>query len=388
VTHDRAPATDAEAAAHEVDDDEAMPRMQMTRDRALLLGLFVVSSVAFLYFVLPQLSGVRNTWDRLDKGDPWWIAAALAFQVAAMGSYVLLFQGVHVPPGSPITYRESYLITMAGLAATRLFAAGGAGGVALTAWALRRSGMPRREVAERMIAFLVLLYGVYMAAMVVGGLGLYFGIFGGPKTFALTILPAVLALAVILIMLAIGLVPGDLERRLDRVRPSNERVAKLVQRLATVPASLSGGVRFALASIRRPDAAMVGTLTWWLFNICVLYAAFRAFGDAPPGAVLVMGYFVGLLGNLLPLPGGVGGVDGGMIGAFAAFGVDPGLALVAVLMYRLFAFWLPTIPGGIAYFQLRGTVNRWSAQRRGDGAAHLASSEPDAGATIQSEVTS
>jgi uncharacterized protein (TIRG00374 family) len=304
-----------------------------------------------------------------------------------MGSYVLLFQGVHVPPGSPITYRESYLITMAGLAATRLFAAGGAGGVALTAWALRRSGMPRREVAERMIAFLVLLYGVYMLAMVVCGLGLYFGLFDGPDTFALTILPAALALVAILVMIAIGLVPGDLERRLDGFNPSNARVAKVVRRMATVPASMSGGVRFALNSTRRPDAAMVGTFTWWLFNIAVLYAAFRAFGDAPPVAVLGMGYFVGLLGNLLPLPGGIGGVDGGMIGAFAAFGVDPGLALVAVLVYRLFAFWLPTIPGGIAYFQLRGTVNRWTAQRRLENPAQPASEAPATGATIQSEVT-
>jgi uncharacterized protein (TIRG00374 family) len=387
VTEHRAPLTEADARAQQADLDEAMPKMQMTRDRALLLGLFVVSAIAFLYFVLPQLSGVKNTWDRLDQGDPWWIALALVFQVLAMGSYVLLFQGVHVPPGSPITYRESYLITMAGLAATRLFAAGGAGGVALTAWALRRSGMPRREVAERMIAFLVLLYGVYMLAMVVCGLGLYFGLFDGPDTFALTILPAALALVAILVMIAIGLVPGDLERRLDGFNPSNARVAKVVRRMATVPASMSGGVRFALNSTRRPDAAMVGTFTWWLFNIAVLYAAFRAFGDAPPVAVLVMGYFVGLLGNLLPLPGGIGGVDGGMIGAFAAFGVDPGLALVAVLVYRLFAFWLPTIPGGIAYFQLRGTVNRWTAQRRLENPAQPASEAPATGATIQSEVT-
>ncbi len=364
MTADLHPVTAADARAQEVDDEEAMPKVAMTRDRALLLGLFVVSAIAFLYFVLPQLSGVKNTWDRLDQGDPWWIAIALAFQIAAMASYVLLFQGTQVPPSSPITYRESYLITMAGLAATRLFAAGGAGGVALTAWALRQSGMPRREVAERMIAFLVLLYGVYMGAMVVCGFGLYVGVFDGPDTFALTILPAAIALAVILIVLAIGLVPDDLERRLDRYKPSHPRAARIMERLATGPASLSGGVRFAIAKIRRPDAAMIGTLTWWGFNIAVLYAAFRAFGDAPPLAVLVMGYFVGLLGNLLPLPGGIGGVDGGMIGAFAAFGVDSGLALVAVLVYRLFAFWLPTIPGAIAYFQLRRTVARWRTERQ------------------------
>jgi len=373
MTSDLGPVVAGDATTDEVDDDEAMPRVALTRERAVLLGLFVVAAIAFLYFVLPQLSGVKGTWDRLDQANPWWIAVALVFQLLAMASYVLLFQGTHVPPDSPITLRESYLITMAALAATRLFAAGGAGGVALTAWALRRSGMPRREVATRMIAFLVLLYGVYMGAMVVCGFGLYFHLFEGPDTIALTILPAVIALMIMLIMLAIALVPGDLERRLDRPKPSNPRLARLMRRLATGPASLSGGVRFALGKIRRPDAAMIGTLTWWACNIAVLYSAFRAFGPAPPLAVLVMGYFVGLLGNLLPLPGGIGGVDGGMIGAFAAFGVDSGLAVVAVLVYRLFAFWLPTIPGAIAYFQLRGAVKGWKEQRL-------------ARATIQSEV--
>lgn len=364
MTEDRGISAAAVQPTAEEDLDEAMPRMQLTRDRALLLGLFVVSAIAFLYFVLPQLSDARDTWGHLGNGDPFWIGMALLFQVLAMGSYVLIFQGVHVPPGSVITYRESYLITMAGLAATRLFAAGGAGGVALTAWALRRSGMPRREVAERMIAFLVLLYGVYMAAMVICGFGLYFSIFPGPGTFALTLLPGAIALAAILIILAVGLVPDDLERRLEKYRPRNARVAAVVRRLASGPASLSGGVRFALGALRRPDAAMIGTVTWWAFNIAVLYAAFRAFGHAPPVAVLIMGYFVGLLGNLLPLPGGVGGVDGGMIGAFVAFGMDGGDAFVGVFVYRLFAFWLPSIPGAIAYFQLRSTVGRWQEQRR------------------------
>jgi uncharacterized protein (TIRG00374 family) len=62
---------------------------------------------------------------------------------------------------------------------------------------------------------------------------------------------------------------------------------------------------------------------------------------------------------LLPLPGGIGGVDGGMIGAFTAFGVNVELSVVAVLAYRAFAFWLPTLPGAVAYFQLRRTVQRW-----------------------------
>ena len=91
---------------------------------------------------------------------------------------------------------------------------------------------------------------------------------------------------------------------------------------------------------------------------------FHAFGTPPPLSVIWMCYFVGTLANLLPLPGGLGGVEGGMIGAFAAFGVSFDLAVLAVLSYRAISFWLPTIPGGIAYFQLRRTVAQWKSDSR------------------------
>lgn len=346
---------------------EEMPRIHVTRRRALLFTAFVLVSLAFLYVVLPQLGGVRHTWDRLNNGDAWWIAIAVALQLLSMASYIAIFQGVHVPPGSPITWRQSYQITMAGLAATRLFAAGGAGGVAVTAWALRRSGMERREVAERMIAFLVLLYGVYMAAMVICGVGLYVGLFAGTHPFAITIGPAIFGAVVILLFLGIAFVPEDFRPHLSALASRHQRLALWIERVASSPARLSGGIHFAWQKLRRPDWAMVGTVSWWGFNIAVLYAAFRAFGKAPPGAVLIQAYFVGLLANLLPLPGGIGGVDGGMIGALVAFGVSGSLALIAVLVYRLFAFWLPTIPGAIAYFQLRRTVHRWDQGPAGSG---------------------
>jgi uncharacterized protein (TIRG00374 family) len=109
---------------------------------------------------------------------------------------------------------------------------------------------------------------------------------------------------------------------------------------------------------------VLGAVAWWGFDIATLWACFHAFGPAPPVGVVVMAYFLGMLGNLLPLPGGIGGVDGGMIGAFIAFGVSSDLAIVAVLAYRGFAFWLPTVPGAIAYLQLRRTVNRWAEEPR------------------------
>ncbi len=346
---------------------EEMLRVRLTGRRMLLFGIFVLAALAFLYFVLPQLGGVKHTWDRLNEGDAWWIAVAVIVEVASMASYIAIFQGVHVPRGSPIRWRHSYQITMAGLAATRLFAAGGAGGVAVTAWSLRRSGMESREVAQRMIAFLVLLYGVYMAALVVCGVGLYTGVFGGPHPFAITIVPAIVGAVGLVAIFALAFVPPDLEQRLSKLERRREsrigrRVVHLLGRFATASAAASDGARFALRKLRHPEWALFGVLTWWGFNVAVLYACFRAFGEAPPVAVLVQAYFVGMLANLLPLPGGIGGVDGGMIGALVAFGVGGGLALIAVLTYRLLAFWLPSVPGVIAYFQLRRTVGHWELQ--------------------------
>ncbi len=78
-----------------------------------------------------------------------------------------MFRGVFIGHGTRIDLAASYQITMAGLAATRLFAAGGAGGIALTAWALRRAGMDKRKVADKTLAFLILTYSVYFAALVI-----------------------------------------------------------------------------------------------------------------------------------------------------------------------------------------------------------------------------
>jgi uncharacterized protein (TIRG00374 family) len=275
---------------------------------------------------------------------------------------VAMFRGVFLRAGSRIGWRESYQITMAGLAASRLFAAGGAGGLVLTAWALRRSGMRKRTVADKTISFLVLTYLPYVFAVIVCGFGLNWGLFNGENPFSLTFVPAVVGVVLLAVALAIAFIPTDLQRRLRGLKREG-RLGRLTHQLAVAPASTSAGVRDALHHLRSRDPALLGAVLFWAFQIAVLWAAFHAFGDAPPLAVLVQGFFIGMLGNLLPMPGGVGGVEGGMVGAYAAFGVSFDLALVAVLVYRAFTFWLPLVPGVIAYFRLRRTVDGWERER-------------------------
>ncbi|MGI8712376.1 MAG: lysylphosphatidylglycerol synthase transmembrane domain-containing protein [Solirubrobacteraceae bacterium] len=337
---------------------EEMPRIRLTRGRLLASLLFVGSTVAFLYFVLPKLLGLRDTWNRIQHGDPLWLGLAALLEVCSFLGYVILFRGVFVRGRSRIDYRASYEITMAGLAATRLFASAGAGGIALTAWALRRSGMEPRLVACRMIAFMALLYAVFMGALLIVGLGLYFGVLPGMNPFAITVIPAIFGGSVMVIFLAVSLLPDDFHRLVARWSHGG-RLGRLAGHAAAAPASAASGIRTAIGLVRSRNPALLGAIAWWGFDIAVLWAAFHAFGGSPEVTVVIMSYFVGMLGNVLPLPGGIGGVDGAMIGAFSAFGVSSSLAVVAVLAYRAFAFWLPTLPGAVAYLQLRRTVHRW-----------------------------
>ncbi len=351
----------------EHDEDEEAPHLNVSRRTLVGAAIAVAVLVALVVVVLPQINGLRSTYDRISDGDPWWLALATLFSVLSFGGYVAMFKWVYVRADDPsarrIGFAESYQITMAGLAATRLFAAGGAGGLALTAWALRRSGMPARVVADRTIAFLVLTYLVYVFAVIIGGYGLRYGLFPGAAPFGLTVVPAAVGLVLLALAGAMTFVPEDLERRFARWAAGGGRFQRVLARLSTVPATASEGIRLAFWHIRRRDPALLGALAYWGFNIAILWACFHAFGDPPPLAVLVVAYFVGLLGNLLPLPGGVGGVDGGMIGALVGFGVGGSLAVVAVISYRVLAFWLPTVPGALAYLQLRRTVTRWREER-------------------------
>ena len=86
---------------------------------------------------------------------------------------------------------------------------------------------------------------------------------------------------------------------------------------------------------------MLGAVAWWAFDIAALGATLHAVGEHLFAAPLVLAYFMGMLGNLLPLPGGLGGVEGGMIGALIACGISAGAAVSAVLAYRLVSLWLP-----------------------------------------------
>jgi uncharacterized protein (TIRG00374 family) len=321
----------------------------------------VVLLLVGLYLLVPKLVGLNQTWGLLRRGDPLWFAAAGALELLSIGGYAVLFRTVFGRGVPRIDWRASLQIPLAGIAAIRLVAAAGAGGVAVTVWALRRAGMSAEVIACRMVASLVVQYSVYLGALIVGGLGLWAGVFAGGGSAAITLVPAAIAALLAAAIIGLALMPRDIEQRLGRFVDRQGVWGWIAKRLVKAPDALGSGVRTAGDLVRQRRLGLLGAVAYWGFDIAVLGVCFHAFGTIVPVAVLVVAYFLGTLGNLLPLPGGIGGVEGGMIAAFVAFGVPARSAVVAVLAYRAISFWLPTLPGIAGYLALRSTVRRWRA---------------------------
>ena len=325
--------------------------------RAVFAVLGAVLLAGFVYYVVPRFAGLGPTLRRLGAGDVWWLALGALLEAISIAGQVALFRGVFSRLANRVGWRISAEITLAGGVATKLVATAGAGGIALTVWALRGVGVPATEVATGMVCYEIITYAVYMSALTIGGLGLWFGVFAGRAPIWLTLVPALFGLAVIAIVVSMLFLDEPAERfLLRRAAASHSRLKPWWQRTAALPRSLQGGLKAALSMARRRDPSLIGAIVAWGFDIGALWASFHAFGHPPTPAVLVMGYYVGTLGNTLPLPGGIGGVEGGMIGSFLAFGVNGSLAVLAVLGYRTISYWLPTLPGVIAYFRLRHGV--------------------------------
>jgi len=134
------------------------------RRRLLVAAVFIVLSLVALYFLVPKLAGLHQTWGRLRRGDPLWLAVAAGMELLSIAGYAVLFRTVFGRGIPRLDWRASVQIPLAGIAAIRLFAAAGAGGVAVTAWALGRAGMEAHTIACRMVANLIVQYAVYLGA--------------------------------------------------------------------------------------------------------------------------------------------------------------------------------------------------------------------------------
>jgi uncharacterized membrane protein YbhN (UPF0104 family) len=289
---------------------------------------------------VPRLGGLDQTWQRIHDGSPRWLAAATILEVVSFAGYVWLLRRI----ARPLTRARAWEITLAGVAATRVVTIAGAGGIAITIAALHRSGLSTRDAAERQAVDLAVLYAVFFGLMVLDGVVLAAT---GGRSAALTLAPALIGATLIALALATARVPATFERELGR------RFGRRVAKAGALPAIVAAGVDGAIALLRRRERALAGAVVWWAFDVAALWACLRAFGGSVAIPELLMAYLAGHAFNVLPVPGGVGPVEGGMIAALVAFGEPAGLALVGVLSYQMISVWLPAVPGAVALARLR-----------------------------------
>jgi uncharacterized membrane protein YbhN (UPF0104 family) len=288
------------------------------------------------------VSGVANIGGRLGQGRPAWIVLAAGLELASALGFVATFQLVF---GQWLPRRMSLRAGVVVLAATILVPAGGLVAVGVGSRALRRRGIPASTTGSRAIAFLLITNAPSLIVLGVLGMALGAGLLDGPHAPVLTILPAAIALSVIG---ATVLLPKASHQR---GAPTSLRIAKRAVSAATTQLEL--GVLEACALLRGRSLKLLGAAVYYAADNAVLWATFRAFGHAhPPIATFAMAYLIGSAAGSLPVPGGIGVVEGGMIGALILYGAPAGCAGIAVLAYRAVSTGLPLALGGVGLLTL------------------------------------
>jgi uncharacterized membrane protein YbhN (UPF0104 family) len=293
--------------------------------RLATAGLLAVLGISLLLSV-PALRPVLHA---IGEISPWWIASAVALELASCVSFVIVFRLFF----DRVSARDARALAWTEMASGALLPGGGVGGYAIGGWLLHLTGAPTRWIVRRSGGLFFLTTAVNSAAMIGAGVLLLAGA-AGPHDFARAALPTLLAGAATLIVLAL---PRIATRR-------------------DVPAWVDGvavGIRDAQRTARHPSWRLVGALGYPGFDIAVLWVSLSAVGTPPPLAGLVLGYSIGYLVNTLPIPGGIGVLDAGLSGALLLYGAAPGHVIAAVLVYHTIAFWIPSVGGLIAYARLR-----------------------------------
>jgi uncharacterized membrane protein YbhN (UPF0104 family) len=318
-----------------VDADKA----RRTLRRGLISLAILVAMVVGLVLAVPGLRGIGRTVAHMQGG---WIAAAIALEVLSCLAYVLAF--LQVFERAPIRFGAR--VALSELAFGTAVSLGGAGSVAVGAWLLiDRGGQPAR-VAERSAVLFLLTSAVNLITLTLAGLALFVGILPGPSNPLLSALPAGIGIAVLAFFL---LLPRLSERGAARRAPGH------FQTLLTTSAE---SVRDTRDLLLRPDWRLVGAFAYLWCDIAVLAACFAATGHSPPLTAIVLAYQIGYLSNVIPIPGGIGVLDGSMVGMLVLYGVAATPAAAATFVYHAIALWIPAMWGTLAFVILRRTRHK------------------------------
>jgi len=335
------PGAPGQQGALEETGDVMRAQSRTLRNSVISLLVFFALDAALLLGV-PDL---RRALDHIADGDPAWLGGAACLELLSCAGYAVLFGLVFGMLGRRLTSR----LSLAELAVNSVVSVSGLAGIALGAWVLRSKGISADRIARRSVLIFVLTSAVNVGAVVVIGVPMWLGLLPGSRKVALTLLPAIAALATIAGTLLLA----------AWARRAATRDSLQGGRRAIALTALADGVADALRLIREHDWRLLGAVAYWLLDNVALYACLAAFGDAPSFWVVAMAYLVGMLANSIPIPGGMIAVEGGLVGMLLLFGVRPAShVVVAVVIYRAISLWIPAVIGSLAFLSLRREIGK------------------------------
>ncbi len=309
--------------------------------RNSLISLAVFFAIVVL--LLLAVPGLQTAAERVTDADLGWVIGGIAFELLSCVGYMVLFDLVFGRIGRRLVTR----LSLSELAVNSVVSVSGLAGLALGAWVMRERGFSVERIARRTVLIFVLTSAVSAAAVVVIGLPMWLGLLPGTQDELLTLLPA---------CIAAGAIAGTIFGGRWACRRAGE-LGERGSRTAVALVAIGGGVEQALREIRRHDWRLLGAVGYWLFDVLTLYASLAAFGHVASFWVIAMAYLIGLLANSLPIPGGFGAVEGGLVGMLDLFNAAPGSTVVAaVVVYRAISLWLPALIGSGAFLSLRREI--------------------------------
>jgi uncharacterized membrane protein YbhN (UPF0104 family) len=304
--------------------------------RRLLTVIVLAVCVGAVVAAVPDLRPVAR---EIGEIKPGLAAVAVLLEVASCVSFVVIFRLFFAPMPAPVAREMAWSQMGSGA----LLPGGGVGSLAVGGWLLHLAGMPTRQILQRSSGLFFLTSAINVIVLAAGGLVLLLGIGGGPHDVLRSGLPIAVSVAAVIVVLGL---PRAIQRVAGRFPAPT-----WVQDIGT-------GIPDAQRVLLRPHWRLIGAWGYLLFDIAVLWTMLAAVGPAPPVAALIVAYLAGYLPNVLPIPGGIGILDAGLVGALGLYGLPLTHAAAAVLVYHAIAFWIPTLGGMLGYARLRPRLAR------------------------------
>ena len=302
----------------------------------VLLGALVVG----LILTVPGLNSVEKALRSVDKST---VVGAVGLEFLSCLGYVVVFQLVFARAPRRFAARLAWTEMAFGSA----LSFGGAGSLAIGAWVLKSRGVPTERIARRSATLFMLTSAINIVVLAITGVLLGLGVIAGTRNPLLTFLPAGIAAAVFVLFLCI---PWWAPRITANRDPDS--------RLTRLWLGFADSIRDTRALLITPDWRLLGGYVYLLADILVLYVCLDATGNAPAFGAVVVAYQIGYLTNIIPVPGGIGVLDSGLIGMLVLFGAPAGPAAAGVLIYHAVALWVTTVFGTIAFLLLRRTIGQ------------------------------